>query len=80
MDVPVAVVVIVGLALVSLVAIIVAPSRRVRSERPLPGDVQARVLLGESARQIDSELEEEHEHEHDRADSDGASSMPPPAS
>ena len=78
MDVPVAVVVIVGLALVSLLAIIVAPSRRVRSERPLPEDVQARVLLGESPRQIESELEAEHEH--DEAGSDTAPSVPPKAS
>ena len=27
-------------------AILVAPSRRVRSERPLPGDVEAKILLG----------------------------------
>jgi hypothetical protein len=79
-DVPVAVVVIVGLALVSLIAIIVAPSRRVRSERPLPGDVQARVLLGESPRQIESELEAEHEHEPDGAERDSAPSVPPQAS
>jgi hypothetical protein len=79
-DVPVAVLVIVGLALVSLIAIIVAPSRRVRSERPLPDDVQARVLLGESPRQIESELEAEHHDEHDRSDGDTAPSVPPQAS
>jgi hypothetical protein len=77
-DVPVAVVVIVGLALVSLLAIIVAPSRRVRSERPLPEDVQARVLLGESPRQIESELEAEHAP--DAETHDRAPSVPPKAS
>ncbi len=47
-------VIIVGLALITLVAIIVAPSRRVRAERRLPSDVQARVLLGEKPEQIDA--------------------------
>jgi hypothetical protein len=51
------VVVIVGLAIVSLVAIIVAPFRRVRAERPLPSDVEARVLLGEPPDQIDAETD-----------------------
>lgn len=53
------VIVIVGLAAITLVAIIVAPFRRVRAEGPLPGDVQARVLLGEPPDQIDAELDAE---------------------
>ena len=57
MDVPVLVLVVVGLATITLIAIIVAPSRKVRAERPLPADVQARVLLGQSPREIDAELD-----------------------
>ena len=37
---------VVGASLVMLLAILVAPSRRVRSERPLPADVEAKILLG----------------------------------
>lgn len=57
MDLPVPVIIIVGVALVTLVAIIIAPSRRVRAERPLPSDVETRVLLGESPREIDEALQ-----------------------
>ncbi len=57
MDVPAPVIVIVGLALLTLVAIIVAPSRRVRSERPLPADVETMVLLGESPDEIEAATE-----------------------
>ncbi len=66
MDMAVFVVIVVGVALVALLAIIVAPSRTVRAERPLPDDVQARVLMGGSPREIAAELddrEEEHEWE-----------------
>jgi hypothetical protein len=55
-DLPVPVIIVVGLALVTLVAIVVAPSRRVRAERPLPSDVETRVLLGESPHEIDAAL------------------------
>jgi hypothetical protein len=37
---------VVGASLVMLLAILVAPSRRIRSERPLPADVEAKILLG----------------------------------
>ena len=57
MDVPVPVVVIVGLALLTLLAIIIAPSRRVRAERPLPADVETRVLMGESPEEIEAATE-----------------------
>jgi hypothetical protein len=60
-DVPAPVIVIVGLALVTLIAIIVAPSRRVRAERPLPSDVETRVLLGESPDEIEAAMEQRHE-------------------
>jgi hypothetical protein len=61
-DLPIAVVIVVGLALITLVAIIVAPSRQVRAERPLPSDVEARVLLGESPRDIAATLDSREEH------------------
>jgi hypothetical protein len=56
-DLPVAVVIVVGLALITLMAIIIAPSRKVRAERPLPSDVEARVLLGESPQDIAAAIE-----------------------
>ena len=61
MDIPVPVIIIVGLALITLVAIIVAPSRRVRAERPLPSDVETRVLLGEDPHEIDAALQSREE-------------------
>ena len=62
MDMAVVVVIVVGIALVALLAIIVAPSRSVRSEPPMPDDVQARVLLGESPSEIAAELDDQDEH------------------
>lgn len=38
---------IVGASLVGLMAILIAPSRRVRAERPLPRDVETSLLLGQ---------------------------------
>ena len=61
MDMAVVVVIVVGIALVALLAIIVAPSRSIRAEGPLPDDVEARVLLGESPREIDAEMKEDDE-------------------
>ena len=75
-DLPAPVIVIVGLAVVTLVAIIVAPFRRVRAEGPLPSAVQARVLLGESPSQIEAELDAEmRQHE-----GSGSETVPPAAS
>jgi hypothetical protein len=54
-------VVVVGIALVALLAIIVAPSRRVRAERRLPPELETRVLLGETPREIDATLEPHRE-------------------
>ena len=62
MDMAVVVVIVVGVALLALLAIIVAASRSVRAEGPLPDDVEARVLLGESPRDIAATLDEEEEH------------------
>jgi hypothetical protein len=70
------VIVIVGIAAICLAAIVVAPFRRVRAEKPLPSDVEARVLLGESPEQIDAELDaEEHAHH-----GSGPEPLPPAAS
>jgi hypothetical protein len=76
MDGAVLVLVIVGVAALALVAIIVAPFRKVRAEGPLPSDVQARVLLGEKPDQIEAELDAEmHAHE-----PSGSEPAPPAAS
>ena len=39
--------VVVGASVVGLLVIVIAPSRRVRAERPLPRDVETKLLLGE---------------------------------
>jgi hypothetical protein len=39
---------IVGASLVGLLTILIAPSRRVRAERPLPRDVETSLLLGQN--------------------------------
>lgn len=48
-----------ALSVIALVLIVVAPSRRVRDEPPLDGEIQARLLLGEDPDEIDEELEDE---------------------
>jgi hypothetical protein len=75
MDGAALVLVIVGVAALALIAIIVAPFRKVRAEGPLPSDVQARVLLGEKPDQIEAELDAEHAHE-----ASGSEPAPPAAS
>jgi hypothetical protein len=74
------VIIVVGIALLVLVAIIFAPFRRVRSERPLPSDVEARVLLGERPDQIDAELEAEHRPPAPPRHRSGPQRVPPAAS
>ena len=39
--------VVVGASIVALLMIVIAPSRRVRAEPPLPRDVEHKLLLGE---------------------------------
>ncbi len=39
--------IIVGASVVLLLMIVIGPSRRVRAERPLPPDVEAKLLLGQ---------------------------------
>jgi hypothetical protein len=54
--------ILVGVAcLAVLVAIVVAPWRRVRAEPPIPDDVEARLLLGEDPKEIAEEEDEEAE-------------------
>jgi hypothetical protein len=43
---------IVGASLVGLLTILIAPSRRVRAERPLPRDVETSLLLGQDPDQV----------------------------
>jgi hypothetical protein len=38
--------IIVGASVVALLTIVIAPSRRVRAEQPLPTDVETKLLLG----------------------------------
>jgi hypothetical protein len=38
---------VVGASVVALLMIVIAPSRRVRAEPPLPRDVETKLLLGE---------------------------------
>jgi hypothetical protein len=56
-----------GLSALTLLIIVIGPTRTVRRERPLDDDVESRILLGEDAAQIEEELEEE-EHEQEEAD------------
>ena len=42
---------IVGAAVAALVMIVIGPSRRVRAERPLPQDVETKLLLGQDPEQ-----------------------------
>jgi hypothetical protein len=50
---------VVGASLVALLAILVAPSRRVRAEPPLPRDVETSLLLGEDPDQSAAPTEAE---------------------
>ncbi len=39
--------IVVGASAAALILIVIAPSRRVRAERPLPRDVESKLLLGQ---------------------------------
>lgn len=54
---PVAVIILVVLAVAAVVMIIVAPWRRVRNEGPLPADVEMRILLGEDPAEVAAAME-----------------------
>jgi hypothetical protein len=53
---------VVGASTVALLMILIAPSRRVRAEPPIPRDVETRLLLGEDPDQatIPPESTEDH--------------------
>lgn len=60
--------VVVGLSLATLLWIIVAPSRRVRAEKPLAPDIEAQLLLGEDpdrAEPCEAEPSPEHPRHYD---------------
>jgi hypothetical protein len=54
--------VVVGASIVGLLVILIAPSRRVRAEPPIPRDVETKLLLGEDPDQSPSPpvVEETH--------------------
>jgi hypothetical protein len=43
---------VVGASAVALLTIVIAPSRRVRAERPLPRDVETSLLLGQNPDEV----------------------------
>jgi len=68
---PVWLIIVVALAVIGVVLIIAAPWKAVRDEKPLPEDVETRLLLGESPRDVAADT--------DRADgSDDHSGEPRP--
>ncbi len=52
-----------ALSFLTLLLIVIGPTRAVRREPPLDDDVESRILLGEDAAQIEEEIEEEEQHE-----------------
>jgi hypothetical protein len=51
--------------LAALLIIVVAPWRRIRAEKPLPDEVESRLLLGDDPEKIARE-EENEDREHER--------------
>ena len=56
-------IVLAAISALTLLLIIIGPTRTVREEPPLDDDVESRILLGEKAAQIEEELEEEEQEE-----------------
>lgn len=54
--------IVLGAAVVALLLIMFPPWRRVREERPLPPDVEAKVLLGEPPEEIAAGETTNHRH------------------
>jgi hypothetical protein len=52
-------IIVVGLAVLGVVVIIVAPWQTVREEKPLPADVEARLLLGEPPESVAADADED---------------------
>jgi hypothetical protein len=61
-------IVLAAISALTLLLIIIGPTRTVREEPPLDDDVETRILLGEDAAQIEEELEEEEQREEPEAD------------
>jgi hypothetical protein len=52
-----------GACLLALLVIVVAPWRRIRSEPPIPDEVETRILLGEDPAEIAEYEDEIEDHE-----------------
>lgn len=65
-------IVLVVLSALTLLVIVLGPTRTVREEPPLDEEVESRILLGESPDQIEEELEEEAREREDEAESEDA--------
>jgi hypothetical protein len=52
-----------GACLLALVVIVVAPWQRIRSEPPIPDEIETRLLLGDDPREIAEDEEESEAHE-----------------
>ncbi|HEX6310753.1 MAG TPA: hypothetical protein VF152_03940 [Acidimicrobiia bacterium] len=63
-------IVLAAISALTLLLIIIGPTRSVREEPPLDEGVESRILLGEDAEQIEEELEEEEQEEGEGAPSD----------
>jgi len=62
-----------GLSALTLLIIVIGPTRTVREEPPLDDDVESRILLGEDAAQIEEEIEEEQEETEEPSQEPGVS-------
>jgi hypothetical protein len=69
-------IVLAAISALTLLLIIIGPTRTVREEPPLDDDVESRILLGENAAQIEEELEEEEEEAGEASEEPG---VPGPA-
>lgn len=63
----------------TLLIIVIGPTRTVREEPPLDDDVESRILLGEDAAQIEEELEEEEQEQEEAEEPSQGPGIPGPA-
>ena len=68
---------VVGASVAALAMIVIAPSRRVRAERPLPPEVEAAVLLGRRPEDSDEPPAPEHPRLYSEADIDALRRLGP---
>jgi hypothetical protein len=66
-------IVLAAISALTLLLIIIGPTRTVREEPPLDDDVESRILLGENAAQIEEELEEEEQEKDETSEEPGVS-------